>query len=1189
MAGYEFNSDQVAKLEADNRKLIELQKQPAKPKKLSRPDVDLRNEAESVAMSLLEAHGELAEQYFVNAFRSAQVMALQVGMAKVQDGKTYILNKNHRWTLPKDNLGQRRLFDDDNIRPENPITIHKEKKPVEDKEAILQAENDYKENGVRSKAFKQWFGDWEKGEGSKVVNEQGKPKEQVDLPRVVYHGTADVNFKEFLKGKVGRQTTAPQGKKDGENLLYGPGFYFTDDRNTAKSYADQATTEWGYFLTQSKESATKFALENAKHALKHTHSKPEHISGKWQKEGREQLVDFIAFLEQGGDIEEFLNDPVLPSTPDKLDNSVQPTLLVFMQMKLLHVVDSISERIEQTESGVKEVYLNIRNPFDVNEMQIPTEGINRKQFPRLFRVLKSMESQPEHYPPDDRSYRQFNWASRDVSSAQYGDEYGTGIPIKKEMALYLQSLGYDGLRHEAGTNADGSRANVWIAFEPEQIKDVNNRGTFDPKDPQLKMSLQPGSRKTENGREYVLNQNSRWERADKDQGQKRATTRDQVGANGELYQPGQFISTVDKPKKKRDARIAAAKERKQEVAPYTWEKPPSAYHTSIFRHYAGTALARSGDELVVYQPFKAKNPELDWDQIQLLADKYNQGDRWFQTKQNLADQAADEAATDSENARQQYAADVIKTDDGETSFRMGFTPRDFIPYKPKPGTKNSDYIGQPGTPSAGFVPDMEFLESRPGLNRQTKAGSRFLSEEAAQSGTVAISDQPVGERVNVRIDIPTFNQTGKYVVTMHEPGTRVMGVIGYTPAIRMKNIKLMNQELTAVKIMEGVNKTTVAAAEGEVVPFEMPSEEELNREWIPVGYNPQHAVFYYDKRTGREVRSGGESISIGNTIFIKRPEYGDRDTQNNPYDVRYASIRGDETKAATKDNIQKFLNQLNDEKIKRVEKRETEAEHNLRLSLQPGMTKSVNGKTYVLNQNHRWTLRSQGGLFGDNYKPGKWTPEEHEKLTGEKKGKAPQAKERQSEMFDRGKKDDLPGQSLLFEDDDAVARKPSESERSLAATKGNTAYHRNARKVVAKYFLETQGLTYDVKTKSMRPLNADQMTGILDCVDMTKPVEVGPPPILPKEQKLVQWQAAGNSRGAFYSTTSVRPSEIGIDDVATAWGVPGTPILKKDRKVYVFRLNQSSNYMKSTSKTEDGAVQWYIPDAANPKTTVEEL
>ena len=253
------------------------------------------------------------------------------------------------------------------------------------------------------------------------------------------------------------------------------------------------------------------------------------------------------------------------------------------------------------------------------------------------------------------------------------------------------------------------------------------------------------------------------------------------------------------------------------------------------------------------------------------------------------------------------------------------------------------------------------------------------------------------------------------------------------------------------------------------------------------------------------------------------------------------------------------------------------------------MTKSVNGKTYVLNKNHRWTLRSQAGLFGDNYEPGKWSPQEHEKLTGEKKNKPKQPKQQQGEMFDRGKKTDLPGQSLLFEDNDAVARKPSESERSLAATEGNTAYHRNARKVVANYFLETQGLAYDKKTKSMQPLNAEQMTGILDCVDMTKPVKVGPPPILPKEQKLVQWQAAGNSRGAFFSTTSVKPSEIGIDDVATAWGVPGAPILKKDRKVYVFRLNQSSNYMQSTSKTEDGAVQWYIPDAANPETTVEEL
>ena len=162
------------------------------------------------------------------------------------------------------------------------------------------------------------------------------------------------------------------------------------------------------------------------------------------------------------------------------------------------------------------------------------------------------------------------------------------------------------------------------------------------------------------------------------------------------------------------------------------------------------------------------------------------------------------------------------------------------------------------------------------------------------------------------------------------------------------------------------------------------------------------------------------------------------------------------------------------------------------MALQPGQTKSLDGKTYVLNQNHRWTLRSQGGLFGDDFKPGKWTPEEHEKLTGEKKEKEKAPQERQSEMFDRGKKSDLPGQNLLFEDEDGVDRKPSESERSLASSEGDTPYHKKARTVVARHYLATSATFFDFQSQQMKPLDAPRVTGMMDGVDLSKPVVVGP-------------------------------------------------------------------------------------------------
>jgi hypothetical protein len=86
---------------------------------------------------------------------------------------------------------------------------------------------------VRTRAFKDFFGDWEapaKGKGeedySKVLDENGEP-------RVVYHGTK-ATFDRFDEGKIG------------SNMDFGTagkGFYFTVDRENAENYARNAEGE----------------------------------------------------------------------------------------------------------------------------------------------------------------------------------------------------------------------------------------------------------------------------------------------------------------------------------------------------------------------------------------------------------------------------------------------------------------------------------------------------------------------------------------------------------------------------------------------------------------------------------------------------------------------------------------------------------------------------------------------------------------------------------------------------------------------------------------------------------------------------------------------------------------------------------------------------------------------------------
>ena len=74
---------------------------------------------------------------------------------------------------------------------------------------------------VRTKAFKDWFGDWENdsSNASKVVDENGEPL-------VVYNGGRGGNFTVFSKEKI----------TDSNNL--GKGFYFTPIKTAAENYRD---------------------------------------------------------------------------------------------------------------------------------------------------------------------------------------------------------------------------------------------------------------------------------------------------------------------------------------------------------------------------------------------------------------------------------------------------------------------------------------------------------------------------------------------------------------------------------------------------------------------------------------------------------------------------------------------------------------------------------------------------------------------------------------------------------------------------------------------------------------------------------------------------------------------------------------------------------------------------------------
>jgi hypothetical protein len=205
------------------------------------------------------------------------------------------------------------------------------------------------------------------------------------------------------------------------------------------------------------------------------------------------------------------------------------------------------------------------------------------------------------------------------------------------------------------------------------------------------------------------------------------------------------------------------------------------------------------------------------------------------------------------------------------------------------------------------------------INREVGTNQENLSmpDETAAKAALDVSKQPKfglargldsGYPVALRIDIPAFNRTGNYVVTVHEKGTpsKVGEVIGYDNIARVDNPTFVANEKGAAMISSGESrKFPIATVTGEFNPSrDIP--EDIN-DWAPVGFDPKEHSFFYDKANDEMVTGGDEAVSVGNTVFVKNPVYGDRNT------ARFMPARKGDSPAATlskeeRDAAVKFIN-----------------------------------------------------------------------------------------------------------------------------------------------------------------------------------------------------------------------------------------------------------------------------------------
>lgn len=292
---------------------------------------------------------------------------------------------------------------------------------------------DWNKNGVKSKAFKSWFGD------SKVTDDKGNPKETHHMsktigndgkPIVLYHGTRVGGWDKFDRDKIG------------ETNLFGSGFYFTEDKGIAESY-----TEKGEAKT-AKKSEIKEVYLNIRNPYRMEESVPDGEIKKIIDSAKKSPFKWEYIF-------------------DYLDNDQLNSLIEEGNKK-----GAFKEKIGKGDVG--KLYLD-------NAMPVTSENVKL-----LWDHLKNSKKF-RHYKSED------NKLNRQTLHNILSDGNKNNAS-KEQFNQYMKDQGHDGISHMGGYNVGKKDHKVWIAFEPNQIKATTNQGTFDPKTDNI---YENGSEKTE--------------------------------------------------------------------------------------------------------------------------------------------------------------------------------------------------------------------------------------------------------------------------------------------------------------------------------------------------------------------------------------------------------------------------------------------------------------------------------------------------------------------------------------------------------------------------------------------------------------------------------------------------------------------------------------------------------------------
>ncbi|MDR2427192.1 MAG: hypothetical protein LBD46_08465 [Endomicrobium sp.] len=342
--------------------------------------------------------------------------------------------------------------------------------------------NSSNEEQIKSAAFKQWFGDWELAQKfNDFINRQTEsvtPHESLSKKAAenVFRENRNIEHSELgntiLPIETVNKLLQHKGFKFAEIFNYLPQLYknsilLTSD--TEKTY--QTTHKPHPNIAFWHNTFNKFNIGSDEYIVRFTIT--ESKAGKKQKKGAKgQQTLHSAF------VSEIVVDKIKDSDTIKSGNyPARVSLSDNILTQLIDKVNNVSKVVNENGKPLV-VYHGRKNIDNVNVFDMTSrQGYGREQNGAYFSAI---EEYAASYPtgggnPTIKAYLS-------IKNPYYAKDYAEITGVNSVRKSELETLGYDGVVYN--DDVDGKNFEV-LAFYPNQIKSVNNQGTFDGDNPNI--------------------------------------------------------------------------------------------------------------------------------------------------------------------------------------------------------------------------------------------------------------------------------------------------------------------------------------------------------------------------------------------------------------------------------------------------------------------------------------------------------------------------------------------------------------------------------------------------------------------------------------------------------------------------------------------------------------------------------